>query len=44
MVTLTVDAGVDLAARITRSAMRELDIHVGTRVVLTVKALAVQVF
>lgn len=44
MVTLTVDAGVDLAARVTRSAMRELDIHVGTRVVLTVKALAVQVF
>ena len=44
MVTLTVDVGVDLAARITRSAMRELDIHVGRRVVLTVKALAVQVF
>ena len=44
MVTLTVDVGVDLTARITRSAMRELDIHVGTQVVLTVKALAVQVF
>lgn len=44
MVTLTVDAGIDLAARITRSAMRDLDIHIGTRVVLTVKALAVQVF
>jgi len=44
MVTVTVDAGVDLAARVTRSALRELDIHVGSRVVLTVKALAVQVF
>jgi len=44
MVTVTVDAGVDLAARVTRSALRELGIHVGSRVVLTVKALAVQVF
>jgi tungstate transport system ATP-binding protein len=44
MVTLTVDVGVDLAARITRSALQELGIHVGSRVVLTVKALAVQVF
>ncbi len=43
-VTLTVDVGIDLAARVTRSAMRELDIHVGRPVVLTVKALAVQVF
>lgn len=42
-ITLTVDVGIDLAARVTRAALRELDVHVGSRVVLTVKALAVQV-
>lgn len=42
-ITLTVDVGVDLAARVTRAALRELDVHVGSPVVLTVKALAVQV-
>ncbi len=43
-VTLTVDLGVDMAARITRGSLERLGIQVGTRVVLAVKALAVQVF
>jgi molybdopterin-binding protein len=42
-ITVTVDVGIDLAARVTRAALRELDVHVGTPVVLTIKALAVQV-
>ena len=42
-ITLTVDVGIDIAARVTRAALRELDVHVGSSVVLTVKALAVQV-
>jgi tungstate transport system ATP-binding protein len=43
-VTIIVDVGVDLAARITPSALKELDIQVGSTVVLAVKALAVRVF
>jgi tungstate transport system ATP-binding protein len=43
-VTLTVDVGVDLAVRITRPALNDLGIELGTRVVLAIKALAVRVF
>ena len=43
-VTVTVDVGVDIAARITRGSLERLGIHVGTRVVLAIKALAVRVF
>jgi molybdopterin-binding protein len=42
-ITVTVDVGIDLSARVTRAALRDLDLHVGSPVVLTVKALAVQV-
>ncbi len=43
-VTLTVDVGLDLAVRITRHALEELSIQLGARVVLSLKAMAVQVF
>ncbi len=43
-VTLTVDAGVDLAVRITPRALEELGIQLGSAVVLAVKAMAVRVF
>jgi tungstate transport system ATP-binding protein len=43
-VTLMVDVGVDLAARVTPRALEELGIGLGDEVVLAVKALAVQVF
>lgn len=43
-VTLTVDVGVDLAARVTPRAVDELGIRLGTPVVLSVKATAVRVF
>ncbi len=42
-ITVTADVGIDLSARVTRAAVRDLDLHVGSPVVLTVKALAVQV-
>ena len=43
-VALTVDAGVELAVRITRPALRELDLRLGTPVVLSFKAMSVRVF
>lgn len=43
-VTLTVDVGVELAARITRHALDELDLRLGAPVVVSVKAMAVRVF
>jgi tungstate transport system ATP-binding protein len=43
-VTLMVDVGVDLAARITPRALEELGIGLGSEVVLAVKAMAVRVF
>jgi tungstate transport system ATP-binding protein len=43
-VSLMVDVGVDLAARITPRALEELGIELGSEVVLTVKAMAVRVF
>ncbi len=43
-VTIVVDVGVDLAARITPSALEELGIRVGSTVILAIKALAVRVF
>jgi tungstate transport system ATP-binding protein len=43
-VTLTVDVGVDLSARITREALDELEIQLGTELILSVKAMAVRVF
>jgi len=43
-VTLAVDAGVDLVVRITHSALAELGLTVGSRVVLSIKAMAVRVF
>lgn len=43
-VTIVVDVGVDLAARITPAALKELDIQVGSTVVLAIKALAVRVY
>ncbi len=43
-VTLTVDVGLELAVRITRHALEELSIQLGARVVLSIKAMAVQVF
>ncbi len=42
-ITLTVDVGVDLIARITRAAFEELGITVGSPVVLSIKAMAVRV-
>lgn len=43
-ITIAVDVGVDLVAHITPSALRELDIQLGSTVVLAIKALAVRVF
>lgn len=43
-VTLVVDVGVDLSARITREALDELGIKLGTELILSVKAMAVRVF
>ncbi len=43
-VTLHVDVGVDLSVRITRRALDELGITLGSRVVLSIKAMAVRVF
>ncbi len=43
-VTLTVDVGTELVARITRQALDELQLTVGSQVVLTVKTMAVRVF
>jgi tungstate transport system ATP-binding protein len=43
-VALTVDAGVELAVRITRPALQELDLSLGTPVVLSFKAMSVRVF
>jgi len=43
-VTLTVDVGVDLAARITHSALAELGLTIGAPVVLSIKTMAVRVF
>ncbi|GIW52562.1 MAG: sulfate ABC transporter ATP-binding protein [Gemmatimonadales bacterium] len=43
-VTLTVDVGTELVARITKQALDELDLTVGSPVVLTVKTMAVRVF
>ncbi len=42
-VTLNVDVGVDLAVRITRQALDDLDISLGSKVVLSIKAMAVRV-
>ncbi len=43
-VTIRVDAGVDLAARITRGALDELGLALGADVVLSIKAMAVRVY
>ena len=43
-VTLTVDVGVDLLVRITRKALDDLKLQLGTEVVLSVKAMAVRVY
>ncbi len=43
-VTLTVDVGVELAARVTPRALQELSISLGSEVVLSIKATAVRVF
>lgn len=43
-VTLTVDVGVDLVARITHAALAELGLTVGAPVVLSIKTMAVRVF
>ncbi len=43
-VTLTVDVGVDLVARITHAALAELRLTVGAPVVLSIKTMAVRVF
>jgi len=43
-IRLVVDVGTDLVVRITPSALGELDLRVGTPVVLAVKAMAVRVF
>jgi tungstate transport system ATP-binding protein len=43
-IRLSVDAGVELVARITPRSLTELDLRVGTPVVLSVKAVAVRVF
>ena len=43
-IRLAVDVGVELVARITPSSLRRLELHVGTPVVLSVKAVAVRVF
>jgi molybdopterin-binding protein len=41
---VTVDAGVELTARVTPAALAELDMTVGTNAVATFKATAVRVF
>jgi molybdopterin-binding protein len=43
-IRLVVDVGTDLIVRITPESLRELDIHVGVSVVLSIKAMAVRVF
>jgi len=43
-VTLLVNVGVDLAVHITRGALDQLGLHIGTEVVLSFKAMAVRVF
>jgi tungstate transport system ATP-binding protein len=43
-VTLTVDVGTELIARITRQSLDELKLTVGSEVVLTIKTMAVRVF
>ena len=43
-VTITVDAGIELVARITPTALAELGISLGSTVVLSIKAMAVRVF
>ncbi len=43
-IALTVDVGLDLTVRITRRALEDLAISVGTEVVLSVKAMAVRVY
>lgn len=43
-VTLTVDVGTELVARLTAQAMSDLKLTVGSEVVLSVKTLAVRVF
>lgn len=43
-IRLAVDVGVELVARITPRSLAELELHVGTPVVLSVKAVAVRVF
>ena len=42
-ISVTVDAGTALTARITPGALRELAINIGSQVVFTVKATAVRV-
>lgn len=42
-VTLNVDVGVDLAVRVTHQALEDLDISLGSKVVLSIKAMAVRV-
>lgn len=43
-IRLVVDAGTDLVVRITPAALADLDLRIGTPVVLSVKATAVRVF
>ncbi|MEB3323393.1 MAG: TOBE domain-containing protein, partial [Synechococcaceae cyanobacterium] len=43
-IRLVVDAGVELVARITPESLHELEIAIGSPVVLTIKAMAVRVF
>jgi molybdopterin-binding protein len=43
-VRLTVDAGIELVARITPAALADLRLTVGSEVVLGVKAMAIRVF
>ena len=43
-VTLRIDAGVELVARITPSALADLALSVGSPVILSIKAMAVRVF
>jgi len=43
-VTLRVDVGTELTVRLTRAALEDLGLALGSPVVLTVKAMAVRVF
>lgn len=43
-VTLTVDVGVDVVVRLTRAALADLGITLGSAVVLSIKTMAVRVF